>query len=154
MTPSPSAPSHPAPAIPTGGRSDAPARMRLAYRLGLLLLCSAYLQGGLDKAFDFPAAVAEMRHFGLRPAGPMALLTIVGELGCSVLVVAGVKRWFGAAYLALFTLAATFVANRFWEVPTPARLMAENGFFEHLGLVGAFLLVAWIDWTQPGLRRA
>jgi uncharacterized membrane protein YphA (DoxX/SURF4 family) len=154
MTPSHPAPSHSVPPLPADSRSGAPAQLRLAYRFGLLLLCSAYLQGGLDKALDFPAAVAEMQHFGLHPAAPMALLTIVGELGCSILVLAGVKRWFGAAYLALFTLAATFVANRFWEVPAPARLMAENGFFEHLGLVGAFLLVAWIDWTQPGLRRA
>jgi hypothetical protein len=23
--------------------------------------------------------------------------------------------------------------------------MSENGFFEHLGLVGAFLIVAWFD---------
>jgi hypothetical protein len=26
-----------------------------------------------------------------------------------------------------------------------ARTMSENGFFEHLGLVGAFLIVAWVD---------
>jgi uncharacterized membrane protein YphA (DoxX/SURF4 family) len=30
----------------------------------------------------------------------------------------------------------------------PARFMIENGFFEHLGLVGGFLLVAWLDLRQ------
>lgn len=138
----------------TGREAGAPAQARLAYRFGLLLLCSAYLQGCLDKAFDFPAAVAEMPHFGLHPAAPMALLTIAGELVASLLVIAGIKRWLAAGYLAVFTLAATFIAGRFWTLSGPARLMAENGFFEHLGLVGAFLLVAWIDWTQPALRRA
>jgi uncharacterized membrane protein YphA (DoxX/SURF4 family) len=112
----------------------------------LLLLCSAYLQGGLEKAFDFPTALAEMRHFGMAPAGPLAVLTIAGELGASVLVLSGVLRWAGAAYLAVFTLAANLVANRFWELSGMARTMAENGFFEHLGLAGAFLLVAWLDW--------
>jgi uncharacterized membrane protein YphA (DoxX/SURF4 family) len=112
----------------------------------LLLLCSAYLQGGLEKAFDFPAALAEMRHFGMAPAGPLAVLTIAGELGASVLVLSGVLRWAGAAYLAVFTLAANLVANRFWELSGMARTMAENGFFEHLGLAGACLLVAWLDW--------
>lgn len=119
---------------------------RLIYRGCLLLLCSAYLQGGLDKAFDFPAALAEMQHFGLHPAGPFALLTIAGELGASLLILTGFMRWLGAGYLALFTLAATFIAARFWELTGPARLMSENTFFEHLGLVGAFLLVAWIDF--------
>jgi len=122
-------------------------------RLCLLLLCSAYLQGGLDKAFDFPGAVAEMAHFGLAPALPFALLTIVGEIGASVLVVSGIKRWLGAAYLGVFTLAATLLANRFWELSGAARIGLENGFFEHLGLAGAFFLVAWIDFTAGGKRR-
>jgi uncharacterized membrane protein YphA (DoxX/SURF4 family) len=111
----------------------------------LLLLCSAYLQGSLEKAFDFQSALAEMQHFGLAPAGPLALLTIVGELGACFLILAGIMRWAGAAYLALFTFAANLVANRFWELSGMARTMAENGFFEHLGLVGAFVLVAWLD---------
>lgn len=119
----------------------------------LLLLCSAYLQGGLEKAFDFPAALAEMRHFGLAPAAPLAVLTIAGELGAALLVLTGLKRWAGAAYLALFTLAANLVANRFWELSGMARTMSENGFFEHLGLAGAFLLVAWLDWQGAGVRR-
>lgn len=117
----------------------------LVPRLCLLLLCSAYLQGGLDKAFDFPGAIAEMQHFGLAPAAPFALLTIIGEIGASVLVISGFWRWLGAAYLGVFTLAATMLANRFWDVAGPARIMVENGFFEHLGLAGAFFLVAWID---------
>lgn len=117
----------------------------LPYRVCLLLLCSAYLQGGIDKALDFPAAVAEMAHFGLQPAMPLALLAIAGELGASALVIGGFQRWAGASFLAAFTLMANLVANRFWELEGPARRMAENGFFEHLGLVGAFLAVAWFD---------
>lgn len=119
----------------------------------LLLLCAAYLQGGLEKAFNFPAALDEMRHFGLAPAAPLALLTIAGELGASFLVLSGILRWAGAAWLAMFTLAANLVANRFWELSGMARTMSENGFFEHLGLAGAFLLVAWLDWQgRDGLR--
>lgn len=125
--------------------------MRVLHTAGLLLLCSAYLQGGLVKAFDFPSAIAEMKHFGLHPAGPMALLTIVGEIGASLLVLSGIYRWFGALYLCGFTLAATMLANRYWEMAQPARFAAENGFFEHLGLAGAFLVVALADLLR---RRA
>ena len=125
----------------------------LITRLCLLLLCSAYLQGGLDKAFDIPGAVAEMAHFGLAPALPFALLTIVGEIGASLLVISGIKRWLGAAYLGVFTLLATLLANRFWELSGAARIGLENGFFEHLGLAGAFFLVAWIDFNARGKHR-
>jgi uncharacterized membrane protein YphA (DoxX/SURF4 family) len=115
---------------------------------GLLLLVSAYLQGGINKAIDFPAAIEEMRHFGLQPAAPLAVATIVLELGASLLVLTGRLRWLGAIALAVFTLLATFLANRFWTVPVPQRIMVENAFFEHLGLVGGFLLVAWMDLRE------
>jgi uncharacterized membrane protein YphA (DoxX/SURF4 family) len=116
--------------------------------LALLLLCAAYLQGGFDKAIDFSGAIAELQHFGISQAAPFALATIVTELGASVLILTGYYRWLGALGLAGFTLIATFIANRFWEVAPPDRFMVENGFFEHLGLVGGFLLVAWLDLRE------
>jgi XapX domain-containing protein len=116
--------------------------------IALLALCSAYLQGGLDKLVDFGGAVAEAQHFGLPFADAIACATIATELVGSALILSGVYRWLGALGLAGFTLIATFVANRFWEIPRPDRFMVENAFFEHLGLVGAFLLVAWYDLHQ------
>ena len=117
--------------------------------LALLALCAAYLQGGLVKAIDFAGAIAEMQHFGLAPAAPLAALTIIVEIGASLLILSGIYRWAGALMLAGFTLFATFVANRFWEMVPPERFMAANSFFEHIGLIGAFILVAWHDLRQP-----
>jgi uncharacterized membrane protein YphA (DoxX/SURF4 family) len=113
--------------------------------IALLCLCSAYLQGGLTKAFDFSTAIAEMKQFGLKPPGPLAFAVIVMEIGASLLVLSGFFRWAGALMLGAFTLFATFVANRFWAAPLPKRYATENSFFEHLGLVGGFILVAWYD---------
>lgn len=117
--------------------------------IALLLLCAAYLQGGLNKAMDFDAALGEMNHFGLSPAGPLAVAVIVLELGASALILVGRLRWLGALALAGFTLMATFMALRFWQMPIgQERFMAANSFFEHLGLVGGFLLVAWHDLKE------
>lgn len=113
--------------------------------IALLLLCAAYLQGGINKAMDFDAALAEVRHFGLAPAPLFALATIALELGASLLILTGIYRWLGALALAAFTLLATLLANRFWEMLPPERFMAANSFFEHLGLIGGFVLVAWHD---------
>ena len=132
----------------TGGRRFISSPM--IYFVGLLGLCAAYLQGGIDKLLDFQGAVAEVRHFGLEPAAPFAAATIITELSGSALILFGVFRWLGALWLAGFTLMATFLANRFWELEPASRLMAENSFFEHLGLVGGFLVVAWLDVRQLG----
>ena len=40
------------------------------------------------------------------------------------------------------------LANRFWQAPADTRPMMANAFFEHLGLVGGFLLVALQDWIS------
>ena len=113
--------------------------------VALLGLCAAYLQGGLQKLIDFSGAVAEAQHFGLPLAPVTAAATIVTELGASLLILTGYYRWIGALCLAGFTLLATFVALRFWEIPLPDRFGVENAFFEHLSLVGGFLLVAYLD---------
>ncbi|MHA6203444.1 DoxX family protein [Dyella soli] len=123
----------------------------LVQRVALVLLCAAYLQGGIDKLWDFHGAVAETTHFGLPMPVLVTVLTIVIELGASVLIISGYQRWIGALVLAAFTLMATFLANRFWELPPSGRIPVANAFFEHLGLVGGFLLVAWHDLRE---RRA
>lgn len=117
--------------------------------VALLALCAAYIQGPLTKIFDFTGAMAEMDHFGLHPTAFFAVAVILFELTASAMVVTGILRWAGALALAGFTLLATMIALRFWELaPGMDRMMATNAFFEHLGLAGAFVIVAAIDLTQ------
>ncbi len=90
-----------------------------------------------------------MAHAGLAPAPLFAALVILLELGASALILTGRWRWLGAVALSGFTLLATLLALRFWELPPgQERFMAANAFFEHLGLAGGFLLVAWLDLTE------
>jgi uncharacterized membrane protein YphA (DoxX/SURF4 family) len=114
----------------------------------MLGVCAAYVQGGFDKATDFSAAVAEMRHFGIAGAAPMAAAVTILEIGASVMILTGFYRWLGALALGCFTLMATLLANQFWNAVPPERLALANSFFEHLGLAGAFLLIAWHDMNQ------
>lgn len=111
----------------------------------LLALTSAYLQGGLTKALDFPSAIAEMTHFGLAPAAPLAVAVIALEIIAPIMILSGFMRWAGALALAALTVAATLLANRFWGMAGAERFAAANAFFEHVGLAGAFVLVAWYD---------
>lgn len=128
---------------------DAAPRTGALRWFALLLLCAAYIQGPLTKIIDFPGAIAEMTHFGLTPAPLFAVGVIVFELAMTALILIGRWRWLAALALAGFTLAATFIAIRFWEMPVgQGRAMAMNGFFEHLGLVGGFILVALDDRSR------
>lgn len=111
--------------------------------LARLALVSAYLVGGVTKLVDFPGAVAEQAHFGLPwPAG-FAALTIIVELGGSLLLLLGRWVWLATGALGVFTGLAALIANVFWAMPPgQGRFMAMNAFFEHLGLIGGFVLAA------------
>jgi len=113
--------------------------------VALLALCSAYIEGGLVKVLDFGGAVAEMRHFGIAPAAPVAVAVIALELMAPAMILASRWRWLGALALAAFTLMASVMANAFWTMPATARFGAMNAFFEHVGLAGAFVYVAMLD---------
>lgn len=122
---------------------DAILDWRWTAALARLALVSAYLLGGIVKLADWPAAVAEQAHFGLHPAPLWAALTIAVELIGPILILSGRWVWLGAGMLGAFTLLAAITANAFWGMPAgQARFMATNAFFEHVGLIGGFALVA------------
>jgi uncharacterized membrane protein YphA (DoxX/SURF4 family) len=110
--------------------------------LARLALASAYIFGGFTKLLNFPAAVAEQQHFGFHPPLVWACLAIVTELGGSFLIVSGRFVWLGAGALGVLTGIASLAANDFWEMQGQARFMATNSFFEHVGLIAGFVLVA------------
>jgi len=115
-----------------------------------LALVSAYLIGGVTKLGDWPSAVAEQVHFGVHPPEVTAALTIVIEIVGSALILSGRLVWLGAGAMGIFTLLTAFIASPFWAMQGQARFIAINDFFEHLGLVAAFVMVAMI----AGKRQA
>lgn len=115
-----------------------------------LALVSAYLIGGVTKLGNWPSAVAEQVHFGVHPPEVTAALTIVIEIVGSALILSGRLVWLGAGAMGIFTLLTAFIASPFWTMQGQARFIAINDFFEHLGLVAAFVMVAMI----AGKRQA
>ncbi|WP_109806944.1 DoxX family protein [Sphingosinithalassobacter portus] len=118
---------------------------RWTWFLARFALVGAYLLGGLVKLTDWPSAVAEQAHFGMHPPAIWAAITIAVELIGPVLILAGRFVWFGAGMLGVFTGFAALVANDFWNLPAGQdRFMATNAFFEHIGLIGGFVLAALV----------
>jgi len=121
--------------------------------LARLLLVGAYLLGGIVKLSDWPQAIAEQAHFGMHPPAFWAALTIAVELIGPVLILSRRFVWLGAGMLGVFTVLAAITANGFWAMPPgQERFMATNAFFEHLGLVGGFVLLA-IVVAKPGASQ-
>ncbi len=112
--------------------------------LARLLLVGAYVISAFVKLADFPGAVAEQAQVGMHPPMAWAILTIAIELVGPALVLFNRLAWLGAGMLGVFTALAAFKAHAFWTLQGPERFMATNTFFEHMGLVGGFILAALV----------
>lgn len=125
------------------------------WTIARLALVGPYLLGGVVKLTDLSAAAAEQAHFGLNPPMVWAALTIAVELIGPLLVLSGRLVWLGAGMLGVFTLLAACVANAFWAMPAGQdRFMATNAFFEHIGLIGGFVLIALVSERAQRRDRA
>lgn len=124
---------------------------RATWFLARLALVGAYLLGGIVKLTGWSAAVAEQAHFGMHPPELWAALTIGIEIAGPVLILTGRLVWLGAGMLGVFTLLAAMTANAFWTMAAgQERFMATNAFFEHVGLVGGFVLAAMVADRKRG----
>ncbi|WP_371826977.1 DoxX family protein [Microvirga sp. VF16] len=111
--------------------------------LARALLTLPYWTAGIAKLIDLPGALAEAHHFGLEPAWATVAMTIIVQLGGSVLVILGRWAWLGAGALGVFTGLATLIAHRFWTITDPiARFHDRNSFLAHVGLIGGLMLAA------------
>ncbi|USI72857.1 DoxX family protein [Sphingomonas morindae] len=132
---------------------DAVLDWRPTWFLARLMLVGAYLLGGVAKASDWTAAVAEQAHFGMNPPALWATLTIAVEIVGPLLILSGRLVWLGAGMLGVFTLLAAITANAFWAMPPgQERFMATNAFFEHIGLIGGFVLAALVAELETRRR--
>lgn len=121
---------------------------RWTWLLARLTLTSPFWISGLAKLFDFSSAIDEQRHFGLRPAFVIAILTIIVQLVGSALVIANRWIWVGAGALGVFTAAATLIAHAFWTMHDHERFLASNAFVEHVGLIGGLLLATLLTHAR------
>ena len=116
---------------------------RVYYTLATALLTYIFWWSGLSKIFDFSGAMAEMGHFGLRPAALFATATIALQvLGSLAIISASRWAWLGAGALAVFTLSTIPLAHRFWEMEGMVAFLEKALVQEHISLIGGLAVAA------------
>ena len=118
-------------------------------------ICSPFLVSALVKLSHPSEAASEMAAIGMSQPLVVALGVASFQLLGSVLAVAGRGRWaaLGACALAGFTVAATLLVHAFWKFDGPARFGQTNTFVDHVSIVFALLLVAWLHGRGAVARR-
>lgn len=112
-----------------------------------VLLTFPFWGSGLAKLIDFQGGVAEMRMFGLEPAIVFNIAVFVTQLVGSALIISGRYTWLGAGMLGVFTALTIPIVHRFWALEGERGIVAFHTATEHIGMIGALVVVA-ILWQQ------
>ena len=123
-------------------------------RLARIILCFPFWGSGLGKLLDFPGGVAEMAHFGLNPPALFNILVIITQLGGSALIILNRHTWLGAGALGVFTALTIPLVHHFWSLEGERAIIAFHTATEHVGMIGALVLVSILSARQRSRRTS
>lgn len=118
--------------------------------LARILLTFAFWGSGLHKLINFQAGVAEMAMFNLPNPVLMNILTIITQIGGSLLIILNRWTWLGAGALAVFTLLTIPLVHKFWALPEPDATKAFHTATEHVTVIGGLILASILARYQGG----
>ncbi|KAA2213733.1 DoxX family protein [Teichococcus oryzae] len=121
--------------------------------LARVLLTLPFWGSGMAKLIDFEGGVAEMAMFGLNPPALFNTLTIITQLGGSVLVILNRWTWLGAGALGVFTALTIPIVHRFWAMEGDRAIHAFHTATEHVGMIGGLVIVSVLAHRQRGRSR-
>lgn len=107
-----------------------------------IVLCFPFWGSGLAKLIDFQGGVAEMAMFGLNPPVLFNIAVIMVQLGGSALIILNRWTWLGAGALGVFTALTIPLVHHFWSLEGERGLVAFHTATEHVGMIGALVIVA------------
>jgi putative oxidoreductase len=109
---------------------------------GRLLMAIIFFIAGTGKLLGFAGTVGYFTKLGIPVPEVATVVSIVVELGGSILLLIGYRLVIVAAVMAVFTLLAALTAHQFWNATDPATHMAQmNNFLKNVAMIGGFLMV-------------
>lgn len=113
-----------------------------ALLLARITMAALFIPGGLHKLMDLASFTASMQKQGVPFADILAPLGAGVEFFGGIAVLIGFQTTLAALLLMIFTIIATSIAHRFWELEGTARLMQQTNFFKNLAITGGFLALS------------
>ncbi len=117
------------------------AGQQVAPLFGRILVSAIFLWSGVGKIGGFAGTAGYMASKGLPMAEVLLVITILVEIGASILIIIGYQTRLAALALLLWMIPVTLIFHAFWAVPADQVQMQMINFFKNLGLMGAMLLL-------------
>ena len=122
----------------------------LALLLARVAMSALFIPGGLRKLTDLAGFAGMLKKQGVPIADVLAPIGAGVEFFGGIAVLVGVQLRIATLLMILFTIIATLIAHRFWELEAPARQMQQTQFFKNLAIIGGFFAL----WAAGAGRYA
>lgn len=119
----------------------------LALLIGRVALAALFIPSGLRKLTNLAGFAESLENRGVPLADVLAPLGAGIEFFAGIAVLVAFQTRVAAVLMILFTVAATFIAHRFWEFEGAARTTQQSQFFKNFAVVGGYLVLLV---TGPG----
>jgi len=110
----------------------------LALLVARIAMAALFIPGGLRKLMDLGAFAAMLHKQGVPGADVLAPIGAAVEFFGGIAVLVGFQLRIATLLMIIFTIIASFIAHRFWELEGPARQMKQTQFFKNLAIIGGF----------------
>ena len=123
-------------------RAAAPPTEGAALLLGRLALAAIFLWSGFGKLTNLGGFEDSLAHQGVPAPAVLGVVGACVEFFGGLAVAVGFRARWAALLMAAFTVVATLIAHRFWEVQdAAARTGQAINFMKNVAIVGGFLLL-------------
>lgn len=110
--------------------------------LARILLTLVFWTSGLAKLFDFTANAGIMDDFGLQPGWAYNLVTLILQIGASLMIICNKGVWLATGALAVFTVLTIPVAHPFWAKEGEEAFRDMTVALEHASVIGGLAVFA------------
>lgn len=115
---------------------------RASLFLARVVLTFVFWSSGLAKLFDFDASVVEMESFGLYPGWLFNSVTLLLQIGGSLMIIFNRGTWLACGALAAFTILTIPVAHPFWAKEGEEAFRDMTVALEHISLIGGLAIAS------------
>lgn len=121
--------------------------------LGRILIGHIFLLSGLNKIFHYSQTAAYMASKNVPMIEVLLVLSIVIEIGGSLMIIFGWRAKLAATVFFLWLIPVTFVMHNFWAVPGAEKMGQLINFQKNLAIMGAMLYIAVFGPGPYSLRK-
>jgi putative oxidoreductase len=110
--------------------------------LGRLLLAALFIPGGLYKLLDLGRFTGALAARGVPLATAIAPVAAAAEFFGGLIILLGFRTRWAACLMICFTIIASLISHRYWELTDAAARTAQSiNFWKNAAIIGGFLLL-------------